>query len=434
MIEKPKLKELHRDSLEKVWVNKANKGVKDSMEKQNRIERPQYLQELGKYRDTPLVKILAGIRRCGKSTILEMLKEELLESGISEDHIISLCYTSEALEENMSSKEMYLGIKMHIKDKERYYLLLDEVQEVSGWEKAINSLLEEENTDIYLTGSNSKLLSGEISGYLTGRYIMIPVYTLSFSEYLRFKQGDSRSKKELLLEYIRMGGFPIVARSNFDESSAYQIVEGIYNSVIHSDITRRYNIQNLDLFQRVVKFVVENVGKTFSANAIAKFLKSEGRSLSIESIYNYLSYLEKAFVIYRCPRCDLQGKSVLKTQEKFYLADSSLKYCMMGFNPKSVASMLENFVYFELKRRGYEVYIGKNETKEIDFVAVRRDERIYVQVCRNLPEDSDRELANLLEIKDHYPKYVVTLDDLAGGNVNGVKLVHMADFLLSEEY
>jgi AAA+ superfamily ATPase len=434
MIEKPKLKELHRDTLEKVWVNKANKGVKESMEKQNRIERPQYLQELGKYRDTPLVKILAGIRRCGKSTILEMLKEELLESGISTDHIISLRYTSEALEENMSSKEMYLGIKMQIKDNERYYLLLDEVQEVSGWEKAINSLLEEENTDIYVTGSNSKLMSGEISSYLTGRYIMIPVYTLSFSEYLRFKQGDSHSKKDLLLEYIRMGGFPIVARSNFDESSAYQIVEGIYNSVINSDITRRYNIQNLDLFHRVVKFVVENVGKTFSANAIAKFLKSEGRSLSIESIYNYLSYLEKAFVIYRCPRYDLQGKSVLKTQEKFYLADPSLKYCIMGFNPKSIASMLENLVYFELRRRGYDVYIGKNETKEIDFVAVRRDERIYVQVCRNLPEDSDRELANLLELKDHYPKYVVTLDDLAGGNVNGIKIVHMADFLLSEKY
>ena len=365
---------------------------------------------------------------------MEMLKDELIRSGISEDHIISLRYTSEELEEGMSSKEMYQGIKRLMRGKDRYYLLLDEVQEVTGWEKAINSLLEDANTDIYVTGSNSKLMSGEISSYLTGRYIMIPVYTLSFSEYLRFKQGDSHSKKDLLLEYIRMGGFPIVARSNFDESSAYQIVEGIYNSVINSDITRRYNIQNLDLFHRVVKFVVENVGKTFSANAIAKFLKSEGRSLSIESIYNYLSYLEKAFVIYRCPRYDLQGKSVLKTQEKFYLADPSLKYCIMGFNPKSIASMLENLVYFELRRRGYDVYIGKNETKEIDFVAVRRDERIYVQVCRNLPEDSDRELANLLELKDHYPKYVVTLDDLAGGNVNGVKIVHMADFLLSEKY
>ena len=410
-----------------------NKGVQESMEKQNRIERPKYLQDLGKYRDTPLVKILAGIRRCGKSTILEMLKEELLESGISEDHIISLRYTSEAVEENMSSKEMYQGIKRKMQDQDRYYLLLDEVQEVTGWEKAINSLLEDANTDIYVTGSNSKLLSGEISGYLTGRYIFIPVYTLSFSEYLRFKEGDLRPKKELLQDYIRMGGFPIVARSNFDENSAYQLVEGIYNSVINSDITRRYKIVNFDLFQRVVKFIVENVGKTFSANAIAKFLKSEGRSLSIESIYNYISYLEKAFVIYRCPRYDLQGKSVLKTQEKYYLADPSLKYCIMGWNPKSVAAMLENLVYFELRRRGYEVYIGKYETKEIDFVAVRRDDRIYVQICRNLPENSDRELANLLELKDHYPKYVVTLDDLAGGNVNGVKIVHMADFLLSEE-
>lgn len=176
------------------------------------------------------------------------------------------------------------------------------------------------------------------------------------------------------------------------------------------------------------------VCKTFSANAIAKFLKSEGRSLSVEAVYNYLSWLEKAFVIYRCQRYDLQGKSVLKTQEKFYLADPSLKYCIMGFNPKSIAAMLENIVYFELRRRGYHVYIGKNETKEIDFVAVQRDERIYVQVCRRLPEESDREVSNLLEIKDHYPKYVVTLDELATGNINGVKIVHLADFLLSREY
>ena len=188
------------------------------------------------------------------------------------------------------------------------------------------------------------------------------------------------------------------------------------------------------LFNRVVRYIVENVGKTFSANAIVKFLKSEGRSLSVEAVYNYLEWLEKAFVIYRCQRYDLQGKSVLKTQEKFYLADASLKYCIMGFNPKSIAAMLENIVYFELLRKGYEVYIGKNETKEIDFVAVQRDERIYVQVCRRLPEESDREIANLLELKDHYPKYVVTLDELATGNVNGVKIVHLADFLLMREY
>ena len=343
-------------------------------------------------------------------------------------------YTSEDFDDGMTDKDMYNGIKDKMINGERYYLLLDEVQEITGWEKAVNSLLENANTDIYVTGSNSKLMSSEISTYLTGRYISIPVFTLSFEEYTEFKKASGHTSKELLNEYIRMGGFPIVALSNFDESAAYQVVEGIYSSVITSDITKRHNITNFDLFNRIVKYIVENVGKTFSANAIVKFLKSEGRSLSVESVYNYLEWLEKAFVIYRCQRYDLQGKSVLKTQEKFYLADASLKYCTMGFNPKSVAAMLENIVYFELRRKGYEVYIGKNETKEIDFVAVRRDERIYVQVCRNLPEESDREVANLLEIKDHYPKYVVTLDELATGNINGVKIVHLADFLLTVDY
>lgn len=398
------------------------------------IIRQHYLNMLKIYRDVPLVKILAGIRRCGKSTILEMLRDDLLKSGIDADHIISMRYTSEDYDDGMTDKDMYQGIKERMTGDGRCYLLLDEVQEIAGWEKAVNSLLENADTDIYVTGSNSKLMASEISTYLTGRYVSIPVYTLSFSEYLEFKKSDSRPQKELLNEYLRMGGFPIVALGNFDERSSYQIVEGIYNSVINNDITKRHHVTNFDLFNRVVKYIVENVGKTFSANAIAKFLKSEGRSLSVEAVYNYLNWLEKAFVIYRCQRYDLQGKSVLKTQEKFYLADASLKYCMMGFNPKSLAVMLENIVYFELRRRGYEVYIGKNETKEIDFVAVRRDERIYVQVCRSLPEESDRETANLLEIKDHYPKYVVTLDEFASGNINGVKIVHLADFLLRDEY
>lgn len=398
------------------------------------VLRPQYMNTLRQYRDVPLVKILAGIRRCGKSTILEMLRDDLIAGGVASDHVIFLRYTSEDFNEGMTDRDMYKDICSRMIGEGRYYLLLDEVQEIEGWEKAVNSLLENADTDIYVTGSNSKLMSSEISTYLTGRYVSIPVYTLSFAEFLDFRQGDRRSVKELLNEYIRMGGFPIVALGNFDERSAYQIVEGIYTSVVANDITRRHNITNYDLFNRVVKYVVENVGKTFSANAIVKFLKSEGRSLSVEAVYNYLSWLEKAFVIYRCQRYDLQGKSVLKTQEKFYLADPSLKYCIMGFNPKSIASMLENVVYFELRRRGYEVYIGKNESREIDFVAVRRDERIYVQVCRQLPEESDREVANLLEIKDHYPKYVVTLDELAAGNINGVRIVHLADFLLSDWY
>ena len=398
------------------------------------IDRPQYLKALRTYRDVPLVKILAGIRRCGKSTILEMLKADLLKSGIKGDHIIFMRYTSEELDEGMTDKDMYQGIKARMADGGRYYLLLDEVQEIDGWEKAVNSLLEDGNTDIYATGSNSRLMSSEISTYLSGRYVSIPVYTLSFAEYLDFRKESRLPAREMLNEYLRFGGFPIIALGNFDERSAYQIAEGIYDSVITNDIARRHSIMNYNLFNRVVRFIVENVGKTFSANAIVKFLKSEGRSLSVEAVYNYVEWLEKAFAIYRCQRYDLQGKSVLKTQEKFYLADASLKYCMMGFNPKSIAAMLENTVYFELKRRGYDVYIGKNGTKEIDFIAARRDERIYIQVCRNMPEESDREIANLLEIRDHYPKYVVTLDELAAGNINGVKIVHMADFLLSDGY
>ena len=398
------------------------------------IVRPHYLDELKKYRDVPLVKILAGIRRCGKSTILDMLREDLLANGVRPEQIIERRYTSLDLGDLPAAKDMYQDIKADLNAAGRNYLLLDEVQEIEGWEKAINSLLELGNTDIYVTGSNSKLMSSEISTYLTGRYVTIPVFPLSFGEYLTFKAGSSLSQKELLNEYIRYGGFPIVALGTYDERTAYQIVEGIYHSVISNDIARRHSITNQELFNRVVRFIIENVGKNFSANSIVKFLKSEGRSLTVETIYNYLEWLEKAFVIYRCQRYDLQGKAVLKTQEKFYLADPALKYCMMGFNPKSIASMLENIVYFELRRRGYDVYVGKNETKEIDFVAVRRDERVYVQVCRELPDASDREIVNLLEIKDHYPKYVVTMDDLAGGNIDGVRIVHLVDFLLSPQY
>jgi len=296
----------------------------------------------------------------------------------------------------------------------------------------VNTLLENYNTDIYVTGSNSKLMSSEISTYLTGRYISIPVFTLSFEEYLLFKNNSNKSIKEHLQDYIRYGGFPLIASGDFEEEAIYSIVEDIYKSVVLNDITSKHRIIDIDLFNRVVRFVIENVGKTFSANSVANFLKSEHRTVSVETIYNYLEWLEKAFVIYRCNRYDLKGKNILKTQEKFYLADQSIKYALFGFSPTSVASIIENIVFFELKRRGYNVYIGKNGDKEIDFVAMLRDEKLYVQVCRNIPKESDREITNLIEIKDNYPKIVVTLDDYATGNINGIKIINLADFLLSK--
>lgn len=396
------------------------------------ILRPDYINKISPFIDVKIVKILSGIRRCGKSTILEMIKQELISRGVPTSHIITKKYSHEEYGKAFNSQQMYNQLKSLVVDNNKYYFLLDELQEVNGWEKVVNTLLEDYNSDIYITGSNSKLMSSEISTYLTGRYVQIPVYTLSFKEYLSFKNNPNKSTKEHLQDYIRLGGFPVVADANLDDKSAYTIVEDIYNSVVINDIANKHQIANVDLFNRVVGFVIENVGKTFSANSIVNFLKSEKRNVSAETIYNYLEWLEKAFVIYRCKRYDLQGKNVLKTQEKFYIADQSIKYALYGFNSTSIASMLENLVFFELKRRGYDVYIGKNHDKEIDFVATKRNDRLYVQVCRNLPSNSDREIANLVEIKDHFSKIVVTLDDFAGGNVDGIKIVHLADFLLEQ--
>ncbi len=398
------------------------------------INRPDYIKAIEPFIDKPLVKILAGIRRCGKSTIFEMLKTELLRRGVPEDHIICKRYTEMDIPDDITAKQMYDELLKAMEGKEHCYLLLDEIQEISGWEKAVNSLLEGTDADIYVTGSNSKLMSGEISTYLTGRYISIPVYTLSFREYLDFKSESKLSRRELLEEYIRFGGFPIVALGEYDEQSAYQIINGIYHTVVSRDIVNRHRINKQDLFDRVVKYIIENMGKTFSANSIATFLKSEHRKVSVESIYNYLRWLEQAFIIYPCERYDLQGKSILKTQEKYYLADVSIKYALLGYNRKMLDGAIENIVFLELKRRGYNVFIGKNNTKEIDFVAERRDEKIYVQVCVQLPEASDREIGNLMELRDHYPKYVVTLNELDIGIENGIKIVHLSDFLLDRTW
>ena len=397
------------------------------------ILRPDYINAITPFIDAPLVKILAGVRRCGKSTIFDMLVQELEQKNIPSDNIIKRKYTNPDYED-FSAKDMYSDLKNVIKNTGRHYLFLDELQEIKGWEKVVNSLMEDFDVDIYVTGSNSKLMSSEISTYLTGRYVLIPVYTLSFKEYLTFKNKDISSAREVFDEYIQYGGFPIIGISDFDTKSAYQIVEGIYASVITRDVSKRHKIRNKELFDRVVRYIIENVGKTFSASSIVKFLKSENRSLSVETIYNYLKWLSEAFIVYPCKRYDLQGKSVLKTQEKYYLSDISIKYSQMGFDRKMLSAIFENIVFLEMKRRGYDVYIGKNNTKEIDFVGVRRDEKIYIQVCVELPTESTRETDNLMEIKDHYHKYVVCRDTLAIGNDNGIEITHIADFLLKENW
>ena len=398
------------------------------------ILRPDYIEAVKPFMDAPLVKILTGVRRCGKSTIFEMIRQELIERGIPEDHIIMKKYTEMDIPDTITAKQMYDELVSRVEDDKRYYFLLDEIQEIKGWEKAVNSLLEGMNADIYVTGSNSKLMSSEISTYLTGRYISIPVFTLSFREYLEFKKESTQSYDKLLEEYIKFGGFPIIALGEYEQQSAYQIVDGIYHTVVSRDIVKRHRINKQDLFDRVVKYVIENMGNTFSASSISNFLKSENRKVSIESIYNYLRWLEQAFIIFPCERYDMQGKSVLKTQEKYYLADVSFRYALFGYNRKMLDGVMENIVYLELRRRGYDVYVGKNNTKEIDFIAIHKDEKIYVQVCVQIPENSNREVGNLMEIRDHYPKYVVTLNEMDVGIENGIRIVHLRDFLLAKQW
>ena len=402
------------------------------------IDRPLYMDKIMAYVDTPFVKILTGVRRCGKSTIMRMIMEKLkTERGIPDDRIINCRFDSMEYED-MTAKQIYTLLKNKLSCTEKTYLFLDEVQEIKGWEKVVNSLASDFDVDLYITGSNSRMMSSEIATYLTGRYVSFRIFTLSFGEYLMFKSkfADVGEPKAELANYVRLGGFPATHLRAYSQDEIYTIVRDIYNSTIFSDIVRRNQVRKIDQLERVVKYTFNNVGSTFSAKSISDYLKSERRSLDNETVYSYLDKLEKAYLLHRCSRYDLQGKEILKTQEKFYLADVALRYSVLGYNADSVASSLENIVYLELCRRGYTVNVGRTKDGEIDFVAVRQNEKIYVQVTQeiNSEKTEKREYNRLLEIPDNYPKYVLTTDEFAGGNYEGIKTMHIADFLLSTEY
>ena len=402
------------------------------------INRPLYIDKIMAYVDTPFVKILTGIRRCGKSTILKMIMERLQrERQIPAEQIIFCRFDSMECED-MTARQMYESLKARLSDNGKTYLFLDEVQEIDGWEKVVNSLAADYDVDLYVTGSNSRMMSSELSTYLTGRYIAFRIYTLSFAEYLDFKSHYTQvgAPRTELIDYIRLGGFPAVHLQAYGQDEVYTIVRDIYNSTIFSDIVKRSQIRKVDQLERVVKYTFNNVGNTFSAKSVSDYLKSERRSLDNETVYSYLEKLEKAYLLHRCSRYDLQGKEILKTQEKFYLADTALRYSVLGYNDDMAASSLENVVYLELCRRGYTVYIGKNGGYEVDFVAVRQNEKMYVQVTWRIESEKTqkREYERLLEIRDNYPKYVLRADAFAGGNYEGIKTMHIADFLLSKEF
>lgn len=402
------------------------------------IYRPIYVEKIMAYTDTPFVKILTGVRRCGKSTILKMIMEKLrTERGIPKEQIVS--YRFDSMEyEDMTAKQMYRELKSKLCPNGKTYFFLDEIQEIAGWEKVVNSLASDLDVDLYVTGSNSRMMSSEISTYLTGRYVTFRIYTLSFQEYLTFKSQYSTldDVHKEFVHYIRLGGFPATHLRAYSQDEVYTIVRDIYNSTIFSDIVKRGQVRKIDQLERVVRYTFNNVGNTFSAKSISDYLKAERRSIDNETVYSYLEKLEKAYLLHRCSRYDLQGKEILKTQEKFYLADTSLRYSVLGYNDDTVASSLENVVYLELCRRGYTVYIGRFKNDEIDLVATRQNEKLYVQVTQRIDSEKTkkREYERLLEIRDNYPKYVLRTDEFAAGNHEGIITMHVADFLLSDAY
>ena len=417
------------------------------MPSQTVIPRPDVVDRILPYIDAPLVKILTGVRRCGKSTVLAMVMDELRRRGIPDSRIVRYNFDSLEYDDLKTAQALYRAIRGRVAPRAEgsatTYLFLDEIQEVEDWESVVNSLMADFDVDIYVTGSNSRMMSSEISTYLTGRYVTFRVFPLSFREFLAFRHAAGEDAAETagdahraLADYLRRGGFPATALGGFSVDETYAIVRDIYNSTIFTDIVRRHQIRKVDQLERIVRYTFDNVGRTFSAATIARYLKSQRRTIDAETVYSYLDKLERAYILHRCRRYDLAGREILKTQEKYYLADTSLRYAVLGYDPDSVAAMLENLVYLELLCRGWQVFVGKAGDAEIDFVAAQRERRMYLQVSQIIgsKETKEREYGRLLAIRDNHPKYVLRADDFAAGMHDGIRTMHVADFLLSDEW
>ena len=401
------------------------------------IKRDLYLEEIKKYMNKPIIKVITGMRRSGKSMILKLIQEELEKMGIVKENIIYMNFESLVFIDIKDFEALYKHIiKKTFNKKGKIYILLDEIQEVKGWEKAINSFLVDLDVDIYITGSNANLLSSELATYIAGRYIEIKIYPLSFQEYIDFASENNKktplSIDEYFYQYLNFGGLPGIHVFNYNKEEIYQYLADVYNSILLRDVIARNNIRDIELLERVVLYIMDNIGNIFSAKSISDFLKNQGRKLSVETIYNYLKALENAFIISKVQRYDIKGKNILETQEKYYLSDLGFRNAKLGYQSNDISGYLENIVFLELLRRKYKVNIGKQDNKEIDFVANLRDENLYLQVTYLLasPETIEREFSPLKSIKDNYPKMVLSMDNLPESNIEGIKRKRIIDFLL----
>jgi len=403
------------------------------------IDRPIYMKTLQEFRDKKVIKIVTGIRRCGKSTLLLMFAEYLRKSGVSEDHIIQMNFESFRWEDITDSQRLYDAVAEKIIRTGKTYIILDEVQMVQGWSKAIDSFLVDFDTDIYITGSNTYLLSSEFSTLLSGRYVEIRMLPLSFREFLDFNTFASDvSVDEKFQKYLQFGGMPALSEYDFNQERINDVLQGIYSTVILKDVLERNKIADQTLLKKIVAFLADDVGNIVSPNSISNFLASQGginkdrKNPASRTVETYIGYLQNAFVFYSAQRYDIKGKQYLKTLGKYYIVDTGLRNMLLGYRDTDRGHILENIVYFELLRRGYRVSIGILGGKEIDFVAEKPEHMMYVQVAESLTgvETRERELAPLQNIPDNYEKIVLSMDRSYVTSYAGIKAENIIDFLL----
>lgn len=399
------------------------------------ISRDHYLDRLKAFKDNKLIKVITGIRRCGKSTLLEIFREYLLSDGVNAGNVIHINLELMKYDDVRDYKAFYSLITEQITNKDRYYLLIDEIQQVEKWEKAINSINVEYNVDIYLTGSNAYLLSSEISTLLSGRYVEIKMLPLSFKEYLQFDHLPKEwTIEDKFNQYLKFGSLPAVASIPQDNTTVNDFLLGIYNTVIVKDVISRNKIKDMALLEQIVKYVVANTGNIISASKISGYLSSQGRGENTKAatVSNYLDMLEKAYIIYPVKRYDIKGKEQLKNLAKYYVVDTGIRNMLMGYSDGDLGHILETVVYLELIREGYQVFIGKWYDAEVDFIAVKQDEKKYFQVTLSLMDEKvkERELAPLREIPDNYEKIILSMDKTFITDYEGIKYKNIIDFLL----
>lgn len=402
------------------------------------IMREAYMSRIRPFIGSDLVKVLTGIRRCGKSVMLELIQEEITSSGVDPSQFISINF------ENMSNAGLCTAQALHdeiicraAKISGKIYLFFDEIQEVQNWETCINSFRVELDCDIYITGSNAKLLSGELATYLAGRYVEFVIYPFSFDEFIQlyrtiFPEADVRT---CFNRYLTAGGMPYLANLRYEETACRQYLQDLFNSVELKDIVQRNKVRDVDMLERIIAYVTANIGTTFSSTAISKYLKSEGRSVSPETVLGYLKACTDAFLFYQVKRQDLRGKKILTVNEKYYVADHGVREAVFGGNQRDINLVLENIVYLELLRRGYVVTVGKIGDKEIDFICESQGNRLYIQVAYLLASEEtiQREFGVYERVRDNYPKYVLTLDEFDMSR-DGIKHRNIRDFLLEKEW